>query len=216
MNGPVKRTASVLLAGTIGALGPGIASPALADEADWRPPEADASMLPDADDGTPPEENELSTACIEADDDRNDKIVKDIPWGWQYLQLDRVHEIMADETGGIGLDEDGDPMTVAVIDTGVNEKHEWLTVHEGADYVFEEKHQGLGLNDCDGHGTMVAGIIAADIPDDATDVPRSIGFQGVAPDAEIISIRQSSDNYTEKDEDDKDSDEDDKDSDEDD
>src|SRR5699024_10802062 len=78
------------------------------------------------------------------------------------------------------------------------------------------KHQGLGLNDCDGHGTMVAGIIAADIPDDATDVPRSIGFQGVAPDAEIISIRQSSDNYTEKDEDDKDSDEDDKDSDEDD
>jgi len=207
MNGPVKRTASVLLAGTIGALGPGIAPPAMADQEDWRPPEADASMLPDDDDGTLPEDKDNTTECIEANDDRdNGKIVKAIPWGWTYLQLDEVHEIMADTTGGIGLDEDGDPMTVAVIDTGVNERR-WLTVHEGADYVAEDG-PGLGLNDCDGHGTMVAGIIAADIPDDATKVPESIGFQGVAPDAEIMSVRQSSDNYSDPEDDDKDSEDD--------
>src|SRR5262249_45350679 len=45
-----------------------------------------------------------------------------------------------------------------------------------------------GLEDCDGHGTEVAGIIAAN-------TPPSIGFKGVAPDARIISIRQTSQNY---------------------
>ena len=46
-----------------------------------------------------------------------------------------------------------------------------------------------GLKDCDGHGTEVAGIIAADPKDEG------IGFRGVAPDARILSIRQSSANY---------------------
>jgi membrane-anchored mycosin MYCP len=47
------------------------------------------------------------------------------------------------------------------------------------------------LVDCDAHGTLVAGLIAAaPSPDD--------GFAGVAPDAAILSIRQNSDVYAPK------------------
>src|ERR1700761_4220365 len=51
----------------------------------------------------------------------------------------------------------------------------------GGDYVSA----GDGTQDCDGHGTAVAGIIAA------TTAPTD-DFSGVAPDATIIGIRQSS------------------------
>src|SRR5205823_1131740 len=39
--------------------------------------------------------------------------------------------------------------------------------------------------DCDGHGTLTAGIVAAQNPDQS-------GFTGVAPDAHILAIRQTS------------------------
>lgn len=80
----------------------------------------------------------------------------------------------------------GAGQTVAVIDTGVNPSAAFgHRLHAGADLVVAG---GNGLEDCDGHGTLVAGLIAA-APD-----PRS-GFAGVAPDADLISIRQSSLDY---------------------
>jgi membrane-anchored mycosin MYCP len=71
---------------------------------------------------------------------------------------------------------------VAVIDTGVSRHPRLLDVVPGGDYVST----GDGTQDCDAHGTLVAGIIAAaaDSKDD--------GFAGVAPEATLISIRQSS------------------------
>lgn len=70
---------------------------------------------------------------------------------------------------------------VAVIDTGVNRHPRLRTLEGGGDYVSN----GDGLQDCDAHGTLVAGIIAAaPAPDDS--------FAGVAPDAAILSIRQNS------------------------
>ncbi|WP_370481200.1 type VII secretion-associated serine protease mycosin [Mycobacterium sp. pUA109] len=70
---------------------------------------------------------------------------------------------------------------VAVIDTGVN-RHPRLPVLEGGgDYVSNTD----GLQDCDAHGTLVAGIIAA------TPSPLD-SFAGVAPEATILSIRQNS------------------------
>ncbi|GAA2054927.1 type VII secretion-associated serine protease mycosin [Williamsia deligens] len=72
---------------------------------------------------------------------------------------------------------------VAVIDTGVFRSPR-LSVTPGGDYVSS----GDGTGDCDGHGTQVAGLIAAkQSPDD--------GFAGVAPDASVIAIRQSSSVY---------------------
>lgn len=203
MTSPIKRTASVLLVGAIGALSAGFAAPASADDGSWRPPKVDMDMLPDSNGGKSSQDYELKKGCISADDDRRDgDIIPRTPWAQNYLQLDKVHDIMADsETEGKGVDANGDPMTVAVVDTGVRE-HPWLTVKKGGDYVDAEEDEGPGRNDCDGHGTLVAGIIAAD-------APSNVNFQGVAPGADIFPVRQSSENYEEdddKDKDDKDSD----------
>ncbi|WP_082501674.1 type VII secretion-associated serine protease mycosin [Williamsia sp. Leaf354] len=72
---------------------------------------------------------------------------------------------------------------VAVIDTGVF-RHPRLAVTGGGDYVSNSD----GTRDCDGHGTQVAGLIAAK-------QSSSDGFAGVAPDASIIAIRQTSAAY---------------------
>jgi membrane-anchored mycosin MYCP len=71
---------------------------------------------------------------------------------------------------------------VAVIDTGVARHPRLPDVVPGGDYVST----GDGTQDCDAHGTLVAGIIAA-APDSDADTDA-----GVAPDATLISIRQSS------------------------
>ncbi|WP_231384354.1 MULTISPECIES: type VII secretion-associated serine protease mycosin [unclassified Mycobacterium] len=71
---------------------------------------------------------------------------------------------------------------VAVIDTGVAPHRRLPGLIGGGDYVST----GDGTRDCDGHGTLVAGIIAA-----AAD-PVTDGFSGVAPLATVIGIRASS------------------------
>lgn len=93
------------------------------------------------------------------------------PWSQQRLRFTDAWRF----TRGAG-------QTVAVIDTGVS-RHPRLAgrLVDGGDFVGAQS----GLVDCDGHGTLVAGIVAA-APDPAT------GFVGVAPDARVLSIRQSS------------------------
>lgn len=71
---------------------------------------------------------------------------------------------------------------VAVIDTGVAPHRRLPGLVGGGDYVST----GDGAQDCDGHGTLVAGIIGA-AADPATD-----RFAGLAPLATVIGIRQSS------------------------
>lgn len=73
----------------------------------------------------------------------------------------------------------GAGVKVAVIDTGVA-AHPQLRVTLGADFVTPEEPDPL--RDCDLHGTVVAGVIAG----------KELG---VAPDAEIYSIRQTSSHY---------------------
>jgi len=74
----------------------------------------------------------------------------------------------------------GDGQTVAVIDTGVRPGPRLPNVEAGGDFVETTD----GLTDCDGHGTMVAGLIAGQ--------PGADGFSGVAPGARVISIRSTS------------------------
>ena len=73
----------------------------------------------------------------------------------------------------------GAGQTIAVIDTGVARHRLLPHLIGGGDYVSH----GDGTSDCDGHGTIVAGIAAAAL---------SSGFGGVAPEAAILAIRQSS------------------------
>lgn len=74
----------------------------------------------------------------------------------------------------------GTGVRVAVIDTGVAASPEFTHLTPGADFVTPDSPDPLF--DCDGHGTVVAGIIAG-------------RTTGIAPDAEILSIRQTSAHY---------------------
>ncbi len=74
----------------------------------------------------------------------------------------------------------GEDQTVAVIDTGVRPGPRLPAVEPGGDFIATSD----GLTDCDGHGTLVAGIIAGQPGDD--------GFAGVAPAARLLSVRAAS------------------------
>lgn len=80
----------------------------------------------------------------------------------------------------------GAGQTVAVIDTGVSRHRRLPHLVPGGDYVSRQD----GTNDCDGHGTIVAGIIGA-----TPDTADPDGFTGIAPDVSLLSIRQSSNKF---------------------
>lgn len=133
------------------------------------PPEVDNSFLPDPRPPAPPESTEQRQDCLVSIPAQ-----KDSASGSQLdsLSLSEVWRL----SRGAG-------QTVAVIDTGVARHRLLPHLVPGGDYVFT----GDGTDDCDGHGTIVAGIIGAG--DDPTGEAE---FSGVAPDATIIGIRQSS------------------------
>ncbi|RAV18139.1 type VII secretion-associated serine protease mycosin [Mycolicibacterium sp. GF69] len=78
----------------------------------------------------------------------------------------------------------GDGQVVAVIDTGVRPGPRLPNVDAGGDFVESTD----GLTDCDGHGTLVAGLIAGQ--------PGPDGFSGVAPGARILAIRSTSSRFS--------------------
>ncbi|MFG3348451.1 type VII secretion-associated serine protease mycosin [Streptomyces sp. NPDC048018] len=113
--------------------------------------------------------------------------IEGIPWSLQRVLLDELWQ----DTKGKGV-------RVAVIDTGVDDVNPQLKTAvdatAGKDYLKPEKENpGSGNDqrgktdgtvDLVGHGTKVAGIIAAR--------PRKgTGFVGLAPEATIIPIRQN-------------------------
>ncbi|OJY52588.1 type VII secretion-associated serine protease mycosin [Pseudonocardia sp. 73-21] len=96
--------------------------------------------------------------------------------GAARMQLSAVHRLAT-----------GSGQVVAVIDTGVHPDPRFGTrLRGGGDYLTG----GDGLDDCDGHGTAVAGILAA-----AAAPGGRAGFVGMAPDAQLVAIRQSSPSF---------------------
>ncbi|MFC9068584.1 type VII secretion-associated serine protease mycosin [Streptomyces harbinensis] len=112
--------------------------------------------------------------------------IEEQPWSLQRVLLDRLWQ-----------DTRGADIRVAVIDSGVDTTNPQLADavdrSSGADFTPEDPDEddapssvsrGDGTTDTVGHGTKVAGIIAAR-PDDAS------GFVGLAPEATIIPVRQN-------------------------
>jgi type VII secretion-associated serine protease mycosin len=107
------------------------------------------------------------------------------PWSLQRVLLDELWS----QSKGRGV-------RVAVIDTGVDIRNEQLKdavdVSSGANYLPAKDDKGRpvdrgkanGTTDTVGHGTKVAGIIAAR-------PVKGTGFVGLAPDATIIPIQQN-------------------------
>jgi subtilisin family serine protease len=83
---------------------------------------------------------------------------------------------------GEGSQNSGKGVTVGVIDSGVAVNHPDLAVQGGRNTVPGESPQDFGDNGTEGHGTHVAGIIAAQ-----GKAPN--GIRGVAPAAAIRSYR---------------------------
>lgn len=174
LSGTWARTlcaASVLGAALLGPAGPAEARPV-------KPPVADLGALGEAQaisgKPAPLQATEQHAVCatpaLKGD-------VRDAPFAQKVLDLPAAWQF----SRGAG-------QKVAVIDTGVNRHPRLPALQAGGDYVSDSD----GTADCDGHGTLVAGIIGAQpSPDDA--------FVGVAPDAEILTIRQLSLAYKVKD-----------------
>lgn len=90
----------------------------------------------------------------------------------------------------------GHDVTVAVIDTGVSPHPRLPAIHPGGDLVGAHQQEGVPgeLIDCDGHGTIVAGIIAMR-PDHGSGWPydgTGDTHIGLAPAANLIAIKQTS------------------------
>ena len=131
------------------------------------PPVVDMSILPKPGSPAPPHRTEQQGQCVVPTDGAIESTVDD------SLSVQDVWPL----TRGAG-------QTVAVIDTGVSRHRLLPHLIPGGDYVSS----GDGTADCDGHGTIVAGIIGAS-PDADNE------FSGIAPEATIIGIRQSSNKF---------------------
>ncbi|MGV0743579.1 type VII secretion-associated serine protease mycosin [Mycolicibacterium sp. XJ870] len=132
------------------------------------PPFIDAAAVPPDETG-PDQPTEQRKICAAPTVMPNSNFA-DKPWANDYLRLAEAQKFAT----GAGV-------TVAVIDTGVNGSPR-VPAEPGGDFVDAA---GNGMSDCDAHGTMTASIIAGrPAPTD--------GFIGVAPDARLLSLRQTS------------------------
>jgi membrane-anchored mycosin MYCP len=135
------------------------------------PPTIDPAALP-ADETGPDQPTEQRRVCSAPTSFPNANFA-DRPWANDYLRIDEAQKFAT----GAGV-------TVAVIDTGVNGSPR-VPAGPGGDFVDQA---GNGMSDCDAHGTLTASIIAGRrAPTD--------GFVGVAPDARLLSLRQTSEAF---------------------
>lgn len=130
------------------------------------PPVVDTGRLPESAPAAPPRPTAQRQPCAVPGESRR------VSNPLSALGLDAVWQLTR-----------GEGQRVAVIDTGVARHHRLAHLEAGGDYVST----GDGTQDCDGHGTIVAGIVAA-----APDGSGPTAFSGVAPAASVVGIRQSS------------------------
>ncbi|MFC5216076.1 type VII secretion-associated serine protease mycosin [Streptomyces coerulescens] len=104
-----------------------------------------------------------STECVFGGD-----VIKSTPWSLQRILLDQLWERAT-----------GKDVKVAVIDTGVDQSNKQLSSAVAGGKTFVD---GPATKDIEGHGTRVAGIIAAR-------PLKGTGFVGIAPEATILSYR---------------------------
>ena len=137
------------------------------------PPVPDPSLLPSGAVAAPPEPTEQRVLCAELPDAPDDP---QVPAAQRILDFASVWPITR-----------GEGQLVAVIDTGVRPHPRLPEVSPGGDFVTS----GDGTDDCDAHGTLVAGLIAAQ--------PRpESGFSGGAPGVKLLAIRQSSGHFADR------------------
>jgi membrane-anchored mycosin MYCP len=134
------------------------------------PPTVNDALLPAPKSPAPREATEQSEPCHTTN-------------GSSETDADTGRQLSAIDLPAIWRLSRGSGQTVAVIDTGVSRHRLLPHLIPGGDYVSG----GDGTQDCDGHGTVVAGVIGA-----AEERQPGATFGGLVPDAAIMAIRQSS------------------------
>lgn len=166
----MNRYRGALAAGAVAVLMVTAAGPAAAID----PPDTDSIPVTTPDDPAPAPvvPMEQRTSCATSATLAGSDFTRAAPANVAF-RVDELHRYATGKT-----------TTVAVIDSGVTPNARLPRLIGGGDYIGTTD----GLEDCDHHGTLVAGIIGA--------APSDIdGFVGVAPDTTILSIRQSSSAY---------------------
>ncbi|CAM3713258.1 S8 family peptidase [Mesobacillus zeae] len=99
-------------------------------------------------------------------------VANEIPKGVEIIQAPEVWE----QTKGKGI-------TVAVLDTGIDTKHPDLhdRIIEGKNFTDDDKGNPDIFEDYNGHGTHVAGTIAASL--------NNTGVTGIAPEANLLILK---------------------------
>ncbi len=91
-----------------------------------------------------------------------------VPWGVPHIKADKAH------AAGVT----GSGVKVAILDTGIDANHVDLNVKGGASFVSGEPN---ALQDGNGHGTHVAGTVAA--------LNNTTGVLGVAYNADLYAVK---------------------------
>jgi type VII secretion-associated serine protease mycosin len=100
--------------------------------------------------------------------------VRNGQWHLSFLDISKVHAI-----------SQGDGIVVAVVDTGIDAEHPDLTGNVLPGFDVVAGGSGNGWGDKDGHGTGMAGLIAAH----GHGPGQADGALGIAPHAKILPIR---------------------------
>jgi subtilisin family serine protease len=107
---------------------------------------------------------------IESQDSSSDTLFRDQQWDKRQINAFNAHNYAT-----------GKNTKIAIVDTGIDDQHPDLgnvNVNESLSFVNGQKGEHIG--DIESHGTHTAGIAAA---------TGEQGVEGVAPDAELVSIR---------------------------
>lgn|GEM_PF-476838 len=98
-----------------------------------------------------------------------------------YMIEGQVLPTGVDRIDAENLTNKGTGIKVAVIDTGIDKDHPDLNVVDGVNFVGWYRVDPNKWDDDNGHGSWVAGIIAA--------VDNGIGYVGVAPEASLYGVK---------------------------
>jgi subtilisin family serine protease len=150
-------------------------------------PDQEASKLRDNPEVKYVEQDQVATATAQNDNPKNSgkrkkppsggggttRQPQQLPWGIDKIDADLSSTLAGNGSGTV------DGVKAYIIDTGIDTTHPDLNVSttDGVSYI-NDSH---GINDCAGHGTHVAGTVAA--KDDPYDVV------GVAPSTQLVSVR---------------------------
>lgn len=107
------------------------------------------------------------------------------PWAQTRLDFQRAWSVTKGKfvkTGHAG--SVGQRVRVAVIDSGLDAHPQFKGLDAAAGINSVSSHQTANVADCNGHGTGVTSIIAAQ-PD------PTVPFVGIAPDVQILTIKQT-------------------------